>query len=283
MKTTAVLAAAMLLAAASAEAQQLALQIQDGRVTLDAQNVPVRQILAEWARVGGAKVVNGEKVAGAPVTLQLRDVPERQALDTILRGVSGYMLAARPDGVSGVSAFDRIMILPTSAAPRNAPAPAITGFPARPYPQPAPADADEQIANFEPDPDAEDNDDPEDVAEGEEPPMQGLPPRFQRRANVFPNPMGRQPQPQPFIPPNVPGMPDVTGSEDLEEQHQEAQPPSPANPFGVPAGASATPGVISPVPQQPGQPTTIYPATRPPRPPQQNQQDQRDQQDEYER
>src|SRR5687767_6082589 len=125
MKITAVFAAAVLFLAASAEAQQMKLQIQDGRVTLEAHNVPVRQILAEWARVGGAKVVNGEKVVGGPVTLQLQNVPERQALDTVLRGVSGYMLAARPEGVTGVSAFDRIMILPTSAAPRNAPAPAM--------------------------------------------------------------------------------------------------------------------------------------------------------------
>ena len=262
MKIT-VVAAAVLLLAASAEAQQMTLQIKDGRVDLEAHNIPVRQILAEWARVGGAKVVNGEKVIGAPVTLQLRNVPERQAIDTILRGVSGYMLAARPDGTAGVSAFDRIMILATSAAPRNAPAPAMTGFPARPFPQPSPNAADE-VPAFEPDGDEEDNDVADDVgsAEGAEPVLQpGMPPRFQRRATVFPNPMGGQPQPQPFVPPNVPGMPEPID----EEQGQEAQPPSAGNPFGVPAGASATPGVVSPVPQ-PG-----TPQTRPPRPPQQEQ------------
>jgi hypothetical protein len=272
MKTTAVLAAAVLLGAASAEAQQVKLQIQDGRVTLEAHNVPVRQILAEWARVGGAKVVNGDKVVGAPVTLQLQNVPERQALDTILRGVSGYMLAVRPDGVSGISAFDRIMILPTSAAPRSAPAPAITGFPSRPFPQPSPTPADEEVATFDPDGDEEDNDVPADEAADQEPPMQGMPPRFQRRANVFPNPTGAQPQP--FVPPNVPGMPGATGDEDLEGA--EGQAPSPTNPFGVPPGASTTPGVVTPVPQQPGAPTTVYPGTRPRRPPPQDQQDERE-------
>jgi hypothetical protein len=67
-------------------------------VTLHAQNVPVRTILAEWARVGGARIVNGERVAGAPVTLDLEGIPERQALDIILRGVSGYVVAAREPG-----------------------------------------------------------------------------------------------------------------------------------------------------------------------------------------
>ena len=108
--------------AAVAHAQApLTLQISGGRVTLHAQNVPVRTILAEWARLGGATIVNGDRIAGAPVTLELEGVSERQALDIILRGVSGYMLAAREPGASGASMYDRIMILPTSVAPRNPP------------------------------------------------------------------------------------------------------------------------------------------------------------------
>ena len=103
--------------AALVRAQQpLRLQIAGGRVTLHAQNVPVRTILAEWARLGGATVINGDRVAGLPLTLDLEGVSEREALDIILRGVSGYMLAAREPGGAGASMFDRIMILPTSAA-----------------------------------------------------------------------------------------------------------------------------------------------------------------------
>ena len=52
------------------------------------------------------------RVAGAPVTLELTDVPERQALDIVLRSVAGYMLAPRRAGSPGASTFDRIMILP---------------------------------------------------------------------------------------------------------------------------------------------------------------------------
>src|SRR5262245_58114906 len=102
--------AAALLAPAAASAQQVTIQIQDGRVTLAAQNAPVRQILNEWARVGGVKIVNAEKVLGPPMTLQLSDVPERQALETLLRGVSGYLLGVRAPGTIGRSTFDRILI-----------------------------------------------------------------------------------------------------------------------------------------------------------------------------
>src|SRR5262245_46485162 len=110
-----------------ADAQQMTLHIREGLVTLDARNVSPRQVLAEWARVGGATIVNGDKVAGPALTLQLTDTPERQALDIILRNVSGYMLAARQPGSPGASRFDRILILPTSVAPRNPPPPQQAG------------------------------------------------------------------------------------------------------------------------------------------------------------
>ena len=41
------------------------------------------------------RIVNGERVAGPAVTLELQDVSERQALDVLLRGVSGYIVAPR--------------------------------------------------------------------------------------------------------------------------------------------------------------------------------------------
>jgi hypothetical protein len=258
MKTSAlfVALAVLVIAPSRADAQQMKLQIQNGLVTLEAQNVSVRQILAEWARVGGAKIVNGEKVTGSPVTLHLVGIPERQAIDTVLRGVSGYMLAPRPATVAGASAFDRILILPTSSSPRN-PAPVNAGFQGpRPMPvQAEPADADvieeDDGDNDEPEPESEDG---EEVVQ----PQPGMNPRFQQRPN-FPNPMGQQGQP--FTPGNLPGAPQQV---DDDDQVQPGQPPTPGNPFGLPAGASSTPGVISPVPQQdPNQPRR----TRPPRPP----------------
>ena len=266
MKTSVLLAAFAVLAIlpARAGAQQMSLQIQGGLVTLDAQNVSVRQILAEWARIGGARIVNGEKVTGSPVTLQLRGIPERQALDTILRGVSGYMLAARQDGSTGASAFDRILILPTSSAPRTNPPPANTAFSQRPMPMPV-----QQAVEPAPEPDAdmvpdEDHDEEPGDPGGEDvesedvvvQPQPGMNPRFQRRPN-FPNPMG--PQGQPFAPPAPFGQPQPVPDDDEAAPGQQ-QPVT--TPFNVPPGASATPGVISPVPQQdPQQPP------RPRRPP----------------
>ena len=89
------LALAFVAAALPAFAQQLTLQLKDGRVTLDATGVPVRQILAEWARVGGTKIVGADKITGSPVTLHITNMPERQALDIILRNVAGFMAAPR--------------------------------------------------------------------------------------------------------------------------------------------------------------------------------------------
>lgn len=116
------LAFAVLLTVASpVAAQQLTLQIQDGKVTLDAVNVPARQILAEWARLGGTKVVGAEKIVGPPLTLKLVDTPERRALDVILGSVAGFMAAERQASATpGASVYDRILILATSTAPTQA-------------------------------------------------------------------------------------------------------------------------------------------------------------------
>jgi hypothetical protein len=80
----------------------------------------VRTILSEWARLGGTKVVGGEKITGAPLTLQLENVPEAQALEILLRNVAGYMAAPRQASSTGASAYDRILVMPTSAAAASA-------------------------------------------------------------------------------------------------------------------------------------------------------------------
>ena len=121
--------------------ESVKLQFNAGQVTLSVQNAPVRVILAEWARLGGATIVNGDRVAGPPVTLELTGVPERQALDVVLRSVAGYILAPRRAGSRGASEFDRILVLPTSVAPRNPPAAAVASgvrppFMVRPPTQP---------------------------------------------------------------------------------------------------------------------------------------------------
>ena len=135
VKRLSLVAAAVLLASASsAAAQTVKMEFTGGRVTLVAQNAPLRVVLAEWARLGGTKIVNGEQVTGAPVTLELVDYPERKALDIVLRNVPGYIVSARPSpGAGGASAFDRVMILATTSAPR----PATSATFGTPAPRPA--------------------------------------------------------------------------------------------------------------------------------------------------
>ena len=61
-------------AAARAEVQ---LSIANGNVSIIATDATVREILAEWARVGGTVIVNGDKVVGEerlPMEARIRDV-----------------------------------------------------------------------------------------------------------------------------------------------------------------------------------------------------------------
>jgi hypothetical protein len=217
------------IAAAGASAE-VRLSIQDGRVTLFARDVTVRDILAEWARIGHTKIVNAERIPGGPVTLELVDIPEREALEVILRGISGYLAAPRAGNAASWSVYDRILIMPTSVAP--APAPSTLPPPAalQPsfVPQQQPAAADDS---------------------DEERP---LPTPGERRGRpiFIPPPDGAaQPQPQP---PGAPVKP--------------AQAPAPFTPYpgapttATPAGVAA-PGMLVPTPQvvQPGTGATSQP------------------------
>jgi len=110
-------AVALLGCAVSSSAQSVSLQFNNGRVTLNAQNAPIRTILTEWGRLGGTRIVNGDRVGGGPVTLELTDLPERQALDILLRSVAGYIVTGRQG--AGVSTLGGVVILATSNAPRT--------------------------------------------------------------------------------------------------------------------------------------------------------------------
>jgi hypothetical protein len=115
-------------------AAELRLQIHEGRVMLDALEVPAREILAEWTRVGATMFVNVDRIAGPPLTLHFIDLPEREALDLVLRGISGYLAVVRLAGAPGASAFDRIYLLATSRAvsPPTERVAAIAGVASRP-------------------------------------------------------------------------------------------------------------------------------------------------------
>ena len=118
MKTSTIAAIFALLCvpSTSARAGDLRLTIANGRVTIVAQDVSLRQILDEWGRVGQTKVVGAERLVGTLVTLELHDVPEGRALESLLRSASGYIAKPRSDTV-GASLYDRILIMATSRPP----------------------------------------------------------------------------------------------------------------------------------------------------------------------
>lgn len=141
--------------ASTAFAGELSLSIHDGLVTLVAKQVTVREILAEWARVGQVTVVGADKAPSTPVTIQLTDVPEQKALETILRAASGYVVAQRATLMANASRYDRILVMPPSTAPAATPAAGNAAGRATPAPVQPPV-VPPQMQDIEPadDPDA---------------------------------------------------------------------------------------------------------------------------------
>jgi len=82
--------------AASPAFADVKLTMGNGRVTLVAKDVTVRQILTEWARIGQTKIINLERIPGGPVSVELNDVPEAQALDVLLRRRARQPVQRRP-------------------------------------------------------------------------------------------------------------------------------------------------------------------------------------------
>jgi hypothetical protein len=239
---------------ASADAQQLKIAFNQGHVSLDANTVPARTILAEWAKAGGTKVTGADRMTGAPLTLKLVDVPEAQALEIILRSAAGYMAAPRLLAATGSSSiYDRILVMATTSG-TAAPAASTRPTPAANVPGP-----NAGLQRFIPPrvSQAEPDDDP---APDEQPPSPNQPVFTfpQPGQNGFPQvgygPQGgqviqidpRTGQPQTItINPTAPPA---------------AAPAAPTSIFGSPSGAP-TPGMIQqppPTQQVPGQ------VTRPP-------------------
>ena len=217
--------------AARPAAAEVHVTMNAGRVTVSAQNATVAQILAEWAKVGQTKIVNPERVGGGPMTLELKDVPEVEAIEIVLRSAAGYVLAPRRAESLNISRYDRILILPRSTAvtapPRTAAAPPP---PRQVAPQPRGLQLPGQIAGQPP---ADDPvDEPDDQADRQVPAPGGQPvrpPVF----NTFPQP-----------PPQRADTP--------------AAPPSPTSTVTAPVGVSV-PGMVVPAPQQNGQPGVAAP------------------------
>src|SRR5438105_3027476 len=127
---TAALALSASLAFALPANAEVQLSLRNGRVTLVAKDATIRQILTEWARVGKTKIVNVERIPGGPLTLEFRDVPEADALNVLLRSLSGYIAAPRATlAPADASVYDSIAVMPTVATAAQRPAGA-SGAPA---------------------------------------------------------------------------------------------------------------------------------------------------------
>ena len=229
MKVTTALLIGLLGWTIPASAQAVRMEFRDGRVSLSAQNAPLRAILAEWTRLGGTKIVNGDRVTGPAVTLELTGVTERQAIDVLLRNAAGYIVGPRETGSNAASSFASILILPTSVAPRQT---ASSAAPARVVRPP--------VREIEPEPEI----DPE------EDPITDTPPDDDRLDNV------RQAAEEAARRRIADRRAQIFVGDQVVEQPDpdDARTPAPAtsgNPFGILPGA-VRPGVITaPPPQTP--------------------------------
>jgi len=223
--------ALLLVLAASTASAEVQLSIRDGRVTLVATNATVRQILTEWARIGQTKIVNVDRIPGGPLTLQFTNLPEQEALDILLRSVTGYMAAPRAVPVATLSHYDRILVLATAATPRVPVAAA-----------PAPASA--QRTSFPPPAAADDNEEQPSVVQQ---PRGPLFPTFQLAQPV--NPQGAASATPGTVPPQSTPLPPSVIIDQLQNGRQPATTPGAT---GGGAVGTPRPGMVVQPPAQPG-------------------------------
>ncbi len=115
----------------------LEISFNQGRVTLVAAGVTLPEILAEWQRKGGSKIVNGERLAGGPLTYEFHNMPETAVMASLLRSAAGVIVAPRrPGGPTGASLIEQVLVLPTSR-PTTAPVAVVT-MPSNQYQSPNP-------------------------------------------------------------------------------------------------------------------------------------------------
>lgn len=200
------------------DAEELQLSIKDGRVTLVARDVPLSEILAEWARVGQTTIVDGDKLKGPAVTLDLVDVTEAQALQTLLRSASGYLAAPRRPGVPGASYFDRILILASSRAPTGNTAPPVSDQPR--------------------------------AADGFAPPTRDSQPPGGPPFELTPEQSEQYQQLQQLLEQPAPGVPEAPNPNDPAQRQQNLPLMTPRP--GMPTGTAAQPGTTTGTAAQPG-------------------------------
>lgn len=114
---------AVFAAPSAANAGEVRVTFANGRVTVIATDATLTEILQEWARVGGSRFINAEKIPSTErLTLRLENALEMHAIEVLLRPVAGYVIAPRRAAASG-SSLGNIVIQATTRAGTFAQAP----------------------------------------------------------------------------------------------------------------------------------------------------------------
>ena len=116
------LSIAAVLAAVPAAGQTADVSFDAGRVTITAHEAPLAAVLGAWERHGGSQFVGAGRLPDRPVSVQLVDVPEREALRVLLRSAAGYVAIPKAAGAAGGSAYERVLIMAETTAARRLPA-----------------------------------------------------------------------------------------------------------------------------------------------------------------
>ena len=254
-----------LAAGAPAAAGPVKLTIEDGRVSLAAQDATLGQILAEWERIGHTRIINRDLLPSAPMTLSLTSVPEADALAILLRTLGGYVAVRRAAAVSSPSLFTRLVIISGTAAVRTmASSQSSSPPPAPAAPQPSAGGlpqrrvlADGRIVNLIENPDR-----PGELTIVDDDGSAG-PGRFGQQEPVNPDPLvgpgGRGLQMQPGQMPSQPGV--YRGGQTSADPFN-LQPPA-GRPGSAPASAPTAPGTaVGPGVLVPGQKAPTSPTGR---------------------
>lgn len=132
--------------AAAPRAQQVNVRIAfgDGRVTVEATDALVSDVLAEWSRVGGTLITGVDRIPATRLTLKLVDIDEWSAMTSLVGKSTAILAAARDNAPAGASRLTRLVIpLPNNGAPAAPAAVIDKGIPESRFEYVAPLGADD--------------------------------------------------------------------------------------------------------------------------------------------
>jgi len=103
---------------AQTQGRKLDVSFNNGNVTIMAENVTLREIMAEWGRKGGSRIVNAEQLGGGAIPyIEFKDQPEVVVLRSLLRDVPGYGAAPRIAPAATASSLEAVFILASRTVP----------------------------------------------------------------------------------------------------------------------------------------------------------------------